>query len=616
MLWGYCHKLSCFFRILIIVLIISIGSGSIVSAVNITGPTMQYQSGTSNALNDINHSGDGLINIQASGGILSHSDSTIHFINATADSGGTINPSGLVPVTDGENQTFTIVADSCYQISEIYINNLNYLSGEKAHSSPSFYTFTNVTSNQSIRLVFTQLIYSINATASAGGSIEPSGLEPVYCGGNKSYTITPLSGYEIEDVLVDGSSVGAVSSYTFTNVMADHTISASFNQISPETYTIIASAGSGGRIIPNGSVLVTAGENQTFNITNNLGMVIDTVTVDNESQGAIRSYTFYNVSANHTITASFKVLYPTTWYINATAGEGGSIDPSGLVRVFNGYNKSFLVTALSCYDITDVIINNTLNLGSQASPFQYNFTRVTSNQSIEAQFTQKSYTINSTSGKGGEITPSGELLIPCGGSQTFTINPNTYYEVTSVLVDGVEQGILRSYTFSNVTEDHEISAYFTRIPGNYEINATADQYTIIYPNGISGHTEGSNTTYLTQAKPGSDLKSVNVDNTPYLPNETWTFTNITSDHSIMTLGNYTSGQVQVFFNTNQTWGPAPMVVQFTDQSVGDPISFYWQFGDGDVSEIQNPVHLYNSPGIYTITLTASNNLTRWSRRLE
>ena len=47
-------------------------------------------------------------------------------------------------------------------------------------------------------------------------------------GDDQSFTITPDSGYQVADVLVDGASVGAVTSYTFTNVQANHTIAASF----------------------------------------------------------------------------------------------------------------------------------------------------------------------------------------------------------------------------------------------------------------------------------------------------------------------------------------------------------------------------------------------------
>ncbi len=47
-------------------------------------------------------------------------------------------------------------------------------------------------------------------------------------GASQTFTITPNTDYHVADVLVDGVSVGAVTSYTFSNVIANHTISASF----------------------------------------------------------------------------------------------------------------------------------------------------------------------------------------------------------------------------------------------------------------------------------------------------------------------------------------------------------------------------------------------------
>ena len=70
--------------------------------------------------------------------------------------------------------------------------------------------------------------YTITPTAGTNGSISPSGAQIVTHGDNITFTITPNPGYSIADVQVDGSSVGAVSSYTFSNVTADHTIVASF----------------------------------------------------------------------------------------------------------------------------------------------------------------------------------------------------------------------------------------------------------------------------------------------------------------------------------------------------------------------------------------------------
>ena len=73
----------------------------------------------------------------------------------------------------------------------------------------------------------------ITATADEHGKIDPAGTITVPKGESKTFTLTPDPGYHIKDVLVDGKSVGAVSTYTFKEVVADHTIHAAF----AENYT-------------------------------------------------------------------------------------------------------------------------------------------------------------------------------------------------------------------------------------------------------------------------------------------------------------------------------------------------------------------------------------------
>ena len=72
--------------------------------------------------------------------------------------------------------------------------------------------------------------YTIAATAGEGGSITPNGDVSVKEGASQTFAVAADNGYEIADVLVDGSSVGAVESYTFSDVKANHTISASFSK--------------------------------------------------------------------------------------------------------------------------------------------------------------------------------------------------------------------------------------------------------------------------------------------------------------------------------------------------------------------------------------------------
>jgi len=61
------------------------------------------------------------------------------------------------------------------------------------------------------------------------------------------------------------------------------------------------------------------------------------------------------------------------------------------------------------------------------------------------------------------------------------------------------------------------------------------------------------------------------------------------------------------FSANITVGTVPLSVIFTDQSINNPTSWQWDFGDGGKSTQQNPIHIYNNEGNYTVQLIASND---------
>ena len=83
----------------------------------------------------------------------------------------------------------------------------------------------------------TAATHTITASTDTDGSISPSGAVIVDDGDNKSFTVTPDTGYRIADVLVDGVSVGIVNSYAFSDVTANHTIQASFRSTSWSSMT-------------------------------------------------------------------------------------------------------------------------------------------------------------------------------------------------------------------------------------------------------------------------------------------------------------------------------------------------------------------------------------------
>lgn len=224
-------------------------------------------------------------------------------ITASSDSHSTITPSGIVSVLAGANQSFTMSANAGYHIVAVYVDGVS-------QGAITSYTFNNVQSNHTISVTSSINIYTIAASAGSDGSISPSGSVNINYGESQSFTIAGNTGYHIVAVYVDGINQGTITSYTFSNVQSNHTITASF---AINVYYIMASSDSHSSISPSGSISVNYGSSQQFTMSAKTGYIITNVFVDGVSQGAITSYTFSNVQANHTISVSTSQLPSTSW---------------------------------------------------------------------------------------------------------------------------------------------------------------------------------------------------------------------------------------------------------------------------------------------------------------
>ncbi len=91
-------------------------------------------------------------------------------------------------------------------------------------------------SDKTLTATFQLKTYVITPTFGAGGVVTPSVPQTVSPGDDITFTIAASFGYHIDDVAVDGISLGAISSYTFINVVSNHTISATFAQGGPPQF--------------------------------------------------------------------------------------------------------------------------------------------------------------------------------------------------------------------------------------------------------------------------------------------------------------------------------------------------------------------------------------------
>ncbi len=458
----------------------------------------------------------------ASGESSYSTELTCYTIQAAAPSNGEIQPAGSTVLQQGGSLTYSIVPASGYTISSVVVDGTPV-------GQVSSYTFSSVEACHTISATFVRQTsnYTIAASALGNGTISPSGTVTVASGGSQAFSITPASGAEIADVTVDGTSVGTPSTYSFNSVNANHTIQATF-AASITTYTIAASALSGGSISPSGTTTVNSGSSQTYAITPDANYSIADVTVDGSSVGAVSSYTFSGIAANHTIQASFaanKAQYQYT--ITASAQTGGSISPSGTTTVTSGSSQSYTITASRNYRISDVTVDG-VSVGAVSS---YTFSNITANHAIQAAFVSSStYLITASAQTGGSISPAGTTTVSRYSSQSYTVTASANYTIANVLVDGVSVGAVSSYTFSRVRADHTISATFAL--RSYTITAAAMSGGSITPSGSVQADAGSDKTFTVKAAPGYSVSAVMVDGASAGAVSSYTFSNISGNHTI------------------------------------------------------------------------------------
>ena len=451
---------------------------------------------------------------------------TVLMVNAMAGAGGTLSPSGMTPVENGTNRTFTITPRDCFRTVDVKVDGVS-------QGPISGYTFTNISADHTIQATFAAMgPFAIVTSAGTGGTITPSGTYTASCGTGRTFTIAPAGNcYSIQGVVVDGVSRGPITSYTFANIRADHSIQATFLALSPDPgpFVILASAGTGGTISPSGANSTNCGSNRSYSIAPASCYRIIDVKVDGVSVGAPTSYTFTNVRAGHTIQASFAALGPFT--LDASAVGGGTISPSGATSVQCGANQNYLFTPSDYCHVVQAVKVDGQSLGAISS---YTFTNVKASHTVQVTFTMRGpYTITAPAATGGSVSPSGASSVACGSSMTYTITPSDIcHAIQNVKVDNLSLGAITSYTFSNVTASHSISATFSTL-GTVTIAASAGPGGTISPSGAAIIGCGGSRTYaITPADNCHAIQDVNVDGVSQGPIASYRFTNVNSNHSI------------------------------------------------------------------------------------
>ncbi len=194
--------------------------------------------------------------------------------------------------------------------------------------------------------------FVITASAGANGTIAPSGSVSVLAGANQAFTITANAGYGIQDVLVDAASVGAVGTFNFTNVTANHTIAASFVDITAPSVTVTA---------PNGGEILTIGTGTSLTWTATDNAAVTSVDIELSRAGA--GGPFESIATGLANTGSF------SWTVT------GPVTANALLRV-----TAKDAANLSTQDLSDAVFQIAGGAGVNDGPVtEFALSRVTPN---------------------------------------------------------------------------------------------------------------------------------------------------------------------------------------------------------------------------------------------
>ena len=308
-----------------------------------------------------------------------------HNITASANTGGTISPLGVIAVEEGASQTFTISPNAGFRLDSVLINEVN----NPAVVTSRTYTFSNVTQEHTIRAVFSRLSYTITATSDPNGTITPSGAISVFHGNNQTFSFTPNTGYLTQMVLVNGvnnPTAVANGTHTFTNVTGPQTIHAMFQL---QTYIITPSVdGANGTIMPNFPTPVSHGGSQRFDFNPEPGFQVATVLINgtnNPTAVANGYHIFENVTGNQTIVVAFETQ--TFNIVSSVNGGNGTITPFGTTRVTIGGNQTFNIAANATFEIDELLVDGVREHTDDGVRFwQHEFVNVQNNHTIEVSF--------------------------------------------------------------------------------------------------------------------------------------------------------------------------------------------------------------------------------------
>ena len=389
-------------------------------------------------------------------------------ITVTVGSGGIVKENNVslangavLTVLNNTTKTFTLVSNAGYEVATLTYNGADV----KSQINNNQFTTPAVNANATLNVTFKKITYNITMQIGLGGVVTESNVSlangsviTVDKNATKTFVFTPDAGYVIATLTYGGTDVKSQISgnqYTTPTVNANATLNVTFKKI---TFTITLQMSSGGRVMENnisltdGTVLtVDKNTTKTFTIIPDAGYEIATLTyggVDVKSQLSNNQFTTPAVNGYVTLNVTFRKI---TYNITVQISLGGVVNESN-VNLTNGAvitvdintTKAFTILPDAGYEIATLTYGG-VDVESQISNNQFTTPAVNANATLNVTFKKITFTITLQMSSGGRVidnnvslTDGTVLTVDKNSTKTFTIIPDTGYEVTSLTYAGLD----------------------------------------------------------------------------------------------------------------------------------------------------------------------------------
>ena len=332
---------------------------------------------------------------------------------------------------------------------------------------------------------------AVTATSGEGGAIDPAGTTLVKKGTSRTFNVVPATGYEVANVVVDGTDLGPISYYTFERVGTDHTISATFQKAQAGGEIAIFNNDFDGAAFPGQGWTVknTNGNGKYYNWHQSRNTLVSTGTDDKQAIVDADDYDEteagdkqdeYLISpvvdlTGKAATLSFNYGFERTALYNGKMTftvEASTDGGKTWTAIWNAKDDVTQGSDAIQTGLAEITVPEAYQTANVQFAFRYYKTAPTGAGSVvvdNAKLTapagaSETSVLTTVAGEGGAVQPAGQTKVATGETVNVTFVPDEGYQLASVKVNGRKVEATDNTYALTMDQNYAVTADFEVIP--------------------------------------------------------------------------------------------------------------------------------------------------------